>query len=390
MITRAVTATFLITAAMAGALYGAYAVALPLYASSIGQAASVTGALLAVGTITVALGSIAAGVAARSINARTLAPLGIGVAALGDVILIQGSFAALALGSVLVGSGLGLYWAGIQAMLSAQSGQPNSERAFINQYVVYSLGTVSASVLSGGISSLAHLGGVPLSAATRAGFVVGLACAAIALLINRSQSRSAAARAGRVAMITGGAGRDAFLQLSDLCLVAGLAFILALAPVILSDHLRFNSLQVGASYGAVTLGKMGGSFLAGRVVRRRGYRRGILLTLLAGTLLSLLLAFVRQPIVFVVVLVFAGMVAGGVWPVVVDATLASARPERRAAMALTWSAREYPVIALATILGGWMLGQFHSTTVLYLVTAGLLMSAALASRLLRGPLVLDA
>lgn len=376
--------TFLATACAAGAIYGTFAVALPLYGTSVGQAVSLIGALLAISTAAVAVGSVAAGVAVLIISTRWLPALGMGIAGLGDAILIQGSFAALALGSVLVGSGLGVFWAGSQALLSSQAGQHDSERAFINQFVVYTLGTISGSVLSGGVTNLMHTAGLSLVWATRAGFGIGFACAAVALGLNFSQPRPAT-RAGRVATITGGAGWDAVLQLSDLSLVAALAFILALAPVILSAHLGFDSFQVGLGYGAVSLAKMAGSFMAGRLVRRRGYRGAIALTLLTGAGLSLLLALVRQPVLFVVVLALAGMTAGGVWPVVVDATLASVRSERRAAMALTWSAREYPIIALATVAGGWLLGQFRSTSLLYLVTAALLFGSALASRLLRRP-----
>lgn len=380
--------TFLATAAAAGGIFGTYAVALPLYANTIGQAVSITGALLAIATVAVALGSLAAGLAVGSIDPRSLPALGMAIAGSGELVLFQGSFAAQAFGSILIGSGLGVYWAGSQAILGAQSGQPGSERGFINQFVIYTLGTVSSSIVSGALSSLSHAAGLSLSSSTRAGFVLGVTCAALALYLNRMQPL-ASRRAARVATITVGTGRDALLQLTDLCLVSALAFILALAPVILSAHFGFDSLQVGLSYGCVSLAKMGGSFFAGRTVRLLGHRRAITVTLLAATLLSLVLGAVRQPVLFVIVLVFAGMTAGGVWPVVVDATLASARPDRRAAMALSWSAREYPIIALATVGGGWLLGAFQNTTVLYLITAGLLAVSALSSLTLHGPAVRD-
>lgn len=378
------TRTFLVVAGAAGAVYGNYAVVLPIFGTAIGVSVSIIGLLLAIGTLTVAIGSISAGLIVRWTSASILLPVGMGTAALGDAFLIQGSLLALGLGSVLIGSGLGLYWAGSQAALSSGAGREDSERGFISQFVVYTLGTVAGSVISGAVVNSLHTAGLSPAAAGRGGFVLALGVAIAAVGLERSR-RPAPSRASRVAGLARGAGVDALLQLSDLCLVSALAFVLALAPVILRTHFGFNSLQVGAGYGAASLAKMAGSFFAGRWVRLGGRRLTIALMVGAGALLSLLLAAISIPLLFVVVLVFASMTAGGVWPVVVDATLGSVRPERRAAMALTWSAREYPVIALSTVVGGWMLEKFDSPSTLYLLTAGLLACALITSRLLHGP-----
>jgi MFS family permease len=381
---RPISRTFLATAGAAGAVYGNFAVALPLYGTAIGLPVSIIGVLLAIATLAVAVGSTLAGLAVRVMSASSLLALGMATAGAGDAILIFGSLPALFLGSLLVGSGLGLYWAGSQAVLGSLAGRQSSERAFINQFVVYTLGTVAGSVVTGGISNVLHLAGLSAAATGRGAFCVGLMGAGAALALDWLRPRFAG-RASRIATISGGAGRDAILQLSDLCLVAALAFILALAPVVLETHFGFDSLQVGISYGAVSLAKMAGSFLAGRAVGRVGHRRTIILMIGAGGVLSLLLAAVNVPVVFVLLLTAATLTAGGVWPVLVDATLATVHPHRRAAMALTWSAREYPVIALATLLGGWLLATFRNPALLYLATATLLAGSVAASRLLVGP-----
>jgi MFS family permease len=373
-----------VVAALAGAVYGNYAVVLPVFGTAVRLPVAFIGLLLAIGTLTVAVGSIAAGLLVRLITAPSLLAVGMGIAGLGDTALISGSLLALMLGSLLVGTGLGLYWAGSQAVLSSRSGRQDSERGFINQFVAYTLGTVAGSVFSGGVVNALHSSGLSAASAAQGGFALALGGAFAAILVDRLQPRPAR-RSAHVAALTGGAGKDAILQLSDLCLVAALAFILALAPVVLRAHFGFDSFQVGVGYGAVSLAKMGGSFLAGRWINRAGHQRTIAIMLGAGALLSLLLAVVRVPLLFVIVLVFASLTAGGIWPLVVDATLATVRPQRRAAMALTWSAREYPVIALATLTGGWMLDAFRSLGPLYLLTAALLAASVLASRLLRGP-----
>jgi len=77
--------------------------------------------------------------------------------------------------------------------------------------------------------------------------------------------------------------------------------------------------------------------------------------------------------------VAAAFLAIGVWPVVVDGALARVSPEERHGLAVMWNVREYVAIAVATLLGGYLLDLSGRPTVLLAVAAALLATAAVSA-----------
>lgn len=371
-------------------VFGNFAVALPLYALDTGHRAGAVSAVVAVATLSIGAGSAGSRLLARFLAPGALLAWGMLAACAGDAALLVGrGLPALGLGAAMIGCGLGLYWAGSQALLAPCSGLPGSERAYIRQYVAYTGGTVAGSVLAGVLSHLAAMAGVARAPAAHVAFWVGVAGALVAFGAARAGG-GAAARAvtGAVAGAVAGAGdppvlrvpvsQVVSLQAADLLLVAALGLLLSLAPIILETHFRVGPVLISAAYGATALAKVTGSLAAGRLARWRGPRGAILGMLGAGGAVVALLAGAGTVGIYLVLLVTAVFAISGIWPVVVDTTLAQVPPAARAAVALTWSAREYPVVALATLGGGWLLGASGRAGAVYLLAA-LLLAAALAS-----------
>jgi len=219
--------------------------------------------------------------------------------------------------------------------------------------------------------------------------VLGIAAAAIAVAIWRPARRELVAEGPRARLASGLSPRGVAIQLPDLLLVAALALLLPLAPIVLAGRFHLAPIVVGITVGGVQAAKIGGAF-AGRILTESGgHRRAILLLLVAAAVLSALLAaavLVGRAGIFVTILVGTAFVATGAWPLIVDSALARTEPSRRPSATIAWNVCEYGVIAAATLSSGWILAAAGSPQVLFVLAALLLAAAAwCASVVLRWP-----
>ncbi len=364
-----------VSALGAGIAYTNLAVALPLLVLAEHGSAFLAGALLGANTIAFSLGALLAFALRRS-EAGIAA--GLAAIALGDLLLIVSPpRAALAVGAVAHGVGMGLFWVGVQASLGKRSGEAGSQRVFVGQYVLYITGSATgAGLTGGGIAALRALG-VGHVVSLRVIFAIGAAAALAALpaalaWLRRAHGEEVMRR--RPPPLGGFA-----LQLPDLLLVAAMGMLLNLAPVILSHAFNFTPLGIGAVSGAVAAAKIGGSVTAGRLAILTGSRLAVGTMLGCSALAAALLAVSHQAWLYVSLTVAAAFLAVGVWPVVVDGALARVSPEERHGLSVVWNVREYVAIAATTALGGYLLDVSARPTLLLAVATGLLASAAVSA-----------
>lgn len=374
-------------AAGAGISYSNFAVALPLYLIATGNSATLVGELLALNTIGFSFGAAAAGLLGRRRGAGTILAVGVAAIAAGDLLLmLLGSVEFLALGGLLNGIGMGLFWVGTQGILGRAAGGTGSERAFVRQYVLYIVGSAAGAALTGVAIALLRGLGVAPALSIRLTFGIGMVAALVAL-VGWLPYRQAAGRTDVIAEPTPSLPLQGFaLQLPDLLLVLAAAMLLNLAPVLLKNSFGLSPLVIGLIIGGIALAKITGSLAAGRAVRAQGSRRAIFVMLAGAALLTLALPAAHIAPLFVTLLLATTVLAVGAWPVIVDAALARVAPERRVGLAVVWNVREYAVIAGGTALGGWLLDISGTPTVALLIAAlSLTASAAAAARVLRGP-----
>jgi MFS family permease len=303
---------------------------------------------------------------------------GLAAIAAGDVVLLASSaHPALAAGALVHGTGMGLFWVGVQASLGRRSGAARSQRAFVGQYVVYITGSAVGAALTG--ATIATLGalGVANSASIRASFAVGAVCSLLALpaavsWLRRTEAPPVAPR--RPPPLGGFA-----LQLPDLLLVAAMGMLLNLAPVVLDHEFRFTPLAIGLVSGAIAAAKIGGSLTAGRLTHSAGSRRTVGSMLGCSALAAAVLVATHQALLYVFLTVAASFLAIGVWPVVVDGALARVSPEERHGLSVVWNVREYVAIAATTALGGYLLDVSDRPTLLLGLATALLATAAVSA-----------
>jgi MFS family permease len=374
---------FYVAAVGSGFSFANLAVALPLYALATGHSASLAGGLLGVQTCGIAAGALAAGALGGPARRYALS-VGLAVMALGQAgLLVAPAGAALMAGAVVHGAGMGLFWVGTQALLAARAGEHGSQRVFVRQYVLYVVGTASGAAATGAGAALLEASGLSRAASIRGTFVLALAAAAVAAHACRHVRGTTVARAHRPVSPRWGLS----VQVPDLLLVAGIALLLSLSPIVLRSTFRFSSVEIGMVAALVAAAKIAGSFVADRLVGSAGSRLAVLAMLATAAPLMLVLAETRTASVFVLLLLSAALLTTGVWPVLVDAAHARISPDERSNLAVAWNVREYLVIAAATSAGGWALSAFAGPTVPLLVAGALVGSAAWASAaVLRSPL----
>ncbi len=359
----------------AGISYSNLAVALPLLVLAERGGAFLAGTLLGANTVAFSLGALLA-LALRRAEGGVAA--GLAAIAAGDLLLIASpARGALVVGALVHGVGMGLFWVGVQASLGRRSGAAGSQRVFVGQYVVYVTGSAAGAALTGvGIAALRGLG-VAHATSIRASFAIGVASALLALPAAVSWLRRT--DAAPIVRLRPPPLSGFALQLPDLLLVAAMGLLLNLVPVVLTHVFRFTPLAVGAVAGAVAAAKIGGSLTADRLAHVAGSKRAVGSMLGCSALAAAVLSGTHQAWLYVVLTVAATFLAIGVWPVVVDGALARVSPEERHGLAVVWNVREYVAIAAATLLGGYLLDLSGRPTVLLVVAAALLATAAVSA-----------
>ena len=360
----------------AGISYSNLAVALPLLVLAEHGSALLAGALLAANTVAFSLGALLA-LALRRGESGVVA--GLACIAAGDLLLVATTpRGALAVGALVHGCGMGLFWVGVQASLGRRSGETGSQRAFVLQYVVYIAGSATGAALTGGTIAVLRVLGVSHATSIRVSFVVGALAALLAvpsaLAWLRRTAEGAPGPRLRPPPLRGFA-----LQLPDLLLVAAMGMLLNLAPVVLSDDFHFTPLAIGIVSGAVAAAKIGGSVTAGRVAHTAGSRRTVAAMLAGSAVAAAILAGTHQAYLYVFLTVATAFLAIGVWPIVVDGALARVSPEERYGLSIVWNVREYAAIAATTALGGYLLDVSARPTLLLVLAAVLLATAAVSA-----------
>jgi MFS family permease len=307
---------FYTAAALDGMMFGVLALSVPMHIEALGRPASLAGEVLATGTVTVAGGALVAGRVGRLVGGgRNLLAAALAVSGLGEILLFLASAApAMAAGSGLVGGGIGLFWVASQTLLGEASGEPGSERAFATHYAAYTFGVAGGSTGAGLVIALLRDAGVGAVTASRYSYVLGIVAAALAVAVWRPARRESVPAGPHARLSSGLSPRGVAIQVPDLLLVAALALLLPLAPIVLAGRFHLAPLVVGITVGGVQAAKIGGAF-AGRILTESGgHRRAVLLLLIAAAVLSALLAaavLVGQAGIFVTVLVGTAFVATG-------------------------------------------------------------------------------
>jgi MFS family permease len=388
---RCLPRAFFVVAALDGMLFGVMALGVPMHIEALHRSASLAGEVLATCTIAVAGGALLAGATGRVAGGgRNMLAAGLAVSGLGEAVLVAASTAPPMLaGAALIGAGIGLFWVASQTLLGQASGRDGSEHAFAIHYASYTLGVAGGSTAAGLVIAALRDAGLGAAAATRGGYTLGVAAAVVALVLWPLGRREPVGDTPRPRLGAGLSPRGVAIQTPDLLLVAALALLLPLAPIVLAGRFHMAPVLVGIAVGGVQAGKIGGA-LVGRVLSRTGgHRRAILLLLGAAAISSILLAasvFVGRAALFVLVLLATAFVATGAWPLIVDSALARTEPSRRPSATIAWNVCEYGVIAAATVSSGWILAAAGSPQVLFVLAALLLGAAAFcASVVLRFP-----
>jgi hypothetical protein len=388
---RCLPRAFFAVAALDGMLFGVMALSVPMHIEALHRPASLAGEVLASCTIAVAGGALLAGAAGRVAGGgRNMLAAGLAVSGAGEAVLLAASAAPpMVAGAALIGAGIGLFWVASQTLLGQASGRDGSEHAFAVHYAAYTLGVAGGSIAAGLVIAALRDTGVGAAAATRGSYALGVAAAVAALALWPPRRREPAGDGPRARLGAGLSPRGVAIQLPDLLLVAALALLLPLAPIVLAGRFHLAPFVVGITVGGVQAGKIGGA-LAGRALSRTsGHRRAILLLLGAAAVSSALLAasvLAGRAALFVLVLVATAFVATGAWPLIVDSALARTEPSRRPSATIAWNVCEYGVIAAATAGSGWILAAAGGPQLLFVLAALLLGAAAVcASVVLRFP-----
>jgi MFS family permease len=371
---------FLLAAACSGLAYANFAVAAPLYALSLGRSTGFAAAIVALETLASVPGSVLAGALLPAVGSRNVLAAGLGGIACGAAVLLSASGPTLlVVGALVHGAGVGLFWVGSQTALGSRSGRARSEDGFVRHYAAYTVGTIAGSAATGAAAAVLRHAGLGAPASLRLSFVLGIVAAGAGVVCWRPDRLDARRPAAARLLPSGLPVRGLSVQVPDLLLVAGLALLFPLTPLVLHHSFGFSPVAVGLVVAGISVSKIVGSFVAGRLTRSRGSRTAILGMLASASGLAVALAFLGTAGLFVAVLMLAAVAAFGAWPVIVDASLARIRPAERGDVTVAWNAREWSVIAVAIASGGWVL-ESSSPTILLVGSAGLIGLSAAASR----------
>lgn len=366
----------------AGISYANVAIGLPLLVLAEGRTAFFASSLIALNTISIALGASMALVLRRTERAVTV---GLSLIAIGEVALaLPPSNASTPAAAMIQGVGHGLFWVGVQAALGQRSGRRGSERAFVSQYSMYVTGTIAGAAVTGlGVAAFRAIG-VDRSTSISLTFLFGAAAVLAALPSVRNwlrDSSTSVALRPRLAITAGFA-----LQIPDLLLVGAMGMLVSLAPVVLSDVFLLSPLVIGLVAALTSLSKIAGAFVAGLVAGATGARLTVGIMLTASAASSALLIGAQQALLYIVLTIVAVFFGIGAWPIIVDGALARIRPRDRSKVTIAWNIREYTAIASTTVLGGYLLDAFTRPAFLLVLAAALLGCAGVsASIVLRAP-----
>ena len=378
---------FYLVAACAGFAFANMAISVPLHVVATGARAAAAGDVLAAGTVAIALGALVAGMVGPRLGrgSHTLW-LALAVTGLGALVLAAAAgLGLLAVGTVVVGAGIGIFWVASQQILGRRSGEADSAHGFLAHYAAYTFGGVAGSSATGALASGVHaLGAAPVTG-IRAGSALAFTLLLVALSIWRGPA-AAAAGAPVVRQPAAPPSRQFAVQVPDLLLVAALALLLPLAPLVLARDFGLAPFATGLVTAGVAASKIAGTFAARVIARGSGPRRTILLLLAGGTSFCLLLCAALTLSLFVTALFATALAATGAWPLVVDQAQARVHPGARGELTVRWNAREYALIAAMTLTSGWLLTTLGSAVPLFALAAFLFAcSAVSAAVLLRRP-----
>ena len=358
-----------------GVSYGNLAVALPLLVLANDGSPSLAALLLAAHTIAFSVGALCARALRR---AETGVVLGLMAMAGGDLALtLAPAVGVLAVGAVVNGVGMGLFWVGVQAWLGRRSGVDGSQRAFVRQYALYVFGTASGAAVTGLAVAATRRLGVPEATSISLTFLVGAAATVLVLphmIAWLSRITAASPERPRLHPFLGLA-----LQAPDLLLVAAMGMLLSLVPIVLSDVYALSPLTIGIASGCIAAAKIAGSLIAGGCAVALGSRATVGSMLVGSGLAAAMLVATDHALIFVVFTVAATFFGIGVWPIVVDGALARVSPCERPELTVVWNVREYAMIAATTAGGGLVLDMTGGPTATFGLAATLLFAAALAA-----------
>jgi hypothetical protein len=155
---------------------------LPLLVLARGDSPRQAGALIGLETIAFSFGALLPLKFRRAAGPIAIA---LGLVAIGDLVLaLPSGQLLLALGALVHGSGMGLFWVGVQASLGQRSGASGSERAFVAQYTLYVAGTASGGALTGAAIAALRAYGVDHVTSIRLTFLIGAAAVVGALPVD--------------------------------------------------------------------------------------------------------------------------------------------------------------------------------------------------------------
>jgi MFS family permease len=364
---------FYAVAAAAGFAFANMAISVPLHTVATGAKAAVAGNVLALSTIAVALGALAAG---RIRGGLRMLAAAVAVCGCGSLALaVATSIPVLALGSIVIGAGIGMFWVASQLIMSGRAGEPDGPNAFLLHYASYTGGTVLGSTTTGAFASAAKALGFGTVTGLRASSLLALAVVLTAMALWRVCA-AAATESFAPRDAAASPGRQLTVQVPDLLLVAGLALLLPLAPVVLAHEFRLAPFSIGLVMGGVALSKVVGTLVARLVTRGTGARRTILILLTLGAVSALVLSAALTLSLFVTMLFATALAGTGAWPVVVAAAQARVEPAARRKLAVRWNAREYGLIALATATSGWLLTELGTPAPIFVLAAVMFAGAA--------------
>jgi MFS family permease len=366
-------------AAAAGIAYTNLAVALPLLVLALGHSTGTAGAFLALNTVAFVCGALLGRpVVPRLGLGGTLSLALIALTGGGATALVVGGLPGLVAGGLANGIGMGLFWVGAQGILGRRSGSQDSERAFVGLYVAYVAGTVAGGALTGMLAAVFGSLGLDRSTSIRLTFTLAVAAALTALVPWLAVSTRVDALRARGGWPPFRLALGFRIQAPDFFIVSAMGMVLNLAPAVLAKSFGLSSFEIGSTVAGTALAKIGGSLLAGRLVRSLPVRRLLVLMLAGAAALALLLASSDDPVVFVLLLFGTTVLGLGVWPLLVDAAQARVDTSQRESLTVIWNVREYLVIAAATGCAGLLLDAFRPG-ITFALAAVLLAAAAIAA-----------
>lgn len=349
--------SFFLLSGLIGVVYANMAVGIPLMVEREGRSVSIVGAVLAGGTVMVAVAALLSGSLGTRIGGpRRLLLLTSLISSTATALLVlSSSVLAMAGAAALVGASQGTFWVASQRMLARASGSRRSEQAFVRHYAAYRAGTMLGSFCTGALVWLtrsANSGSILIV------FGLGLAASVAGILLwipHAWRERET----GRPTATTGRSlGRGTGLQLPAFFVVAGLAFIGPLAPVTLRRDFGASPLLVGVVMTGLAAAAVVGILGAGRFASAYGPRVALVGMLTVGSGLALVLALAAglgSELLFIGTIFGTVMLLTGSWPVLVDAAQARTPSEERRALSVAWNVREYCVIAASIATGGGLL-----------------------------------